>query len=143
MVSANILIPMAYRSVNYVSNGWSNYNIPSQLGNQFATPFGDPYRVQSTDGFFDFVGSIASGIGKLVTPLLPIATPIAGAAVTSLLNKPGTQTTQQPSNPIDAAAFQASQAQAAAAAAKSDNTVYMVAGGVALIALFYFMSKRK
>ena len=134
---------MAYRSVNYVSNGWSNYNIPSPMGNQFATPFGDPYRVQSTDGFFDFVGSIASGIGKLVTPLLPIATPIAGAAVTSLLNKPGTQNTQQPTNPIDAAAFQASQAQAAAAAAKSDNTVYMVAGGVALIALFYFMSKRK
>ena len=133
---------MAYRSVNYVSNGWTNYNIPSPMGNQFATPFGDPYRVQSTDGFFDFVGSIASGIGKLVTPLLPIATPIAGAAVTSLLNKPGTQPTQQPTNPIDAAAFQASQAQAAAAA-KSDNTVYMVAGGVALIALFYFMSKRK
>ena len=134
---------MAYRSVNYVSNGWTNYNIPSPLGNQFATPFGDPYRVQGTAGILDTLGSIASGIGKLVTPLLPIATPIAGAAVSSLLNKPSTQPTAQPSNPIDAAAFQASQAQAAAAAAKSDNTVYMVAGGVALIALFYFMSKRK
>ena len=134
---------MAYRSVNYVSNGWSNYNIPSQLGNQFATPFGDPYRVQGTGGVLDVLGSIASGVGKLVTPLLPIATPIAGAAVSSLLNKPSTQPAAQPTNPIDAAALQASQSQAAAASAKSDNTVYMIAGGVALIALVYFFSRRK
>jgi|LakMenEpi03Aug12_release.lakeMendotaPanAssembly.Ray.scaffolds.fasta_scaffold198958_4 hypothetical protein len=134
---------MAYRSVNYVSNGWSNYNIPGPMGNQFATPFGDPYRVQGTGGVLDVLGSIASGVGKVITPLLPIATPIAGVAVSSLLNKPSTRPAAQPTNPIDAAAMQTSQAQAAAANAKSDNTVYLVAGGAALLALFYFLSRRK
>jgi hypothetical protein len=134
---------MSYRSVNYVSNGWSNYNIPGPMGNQFATPFGDPYRVQGTGGVLDVLGSIASGVGKVITPLLPIATPIAGAAVSSLLNKPSTRPAVQPTNPIDAAAMQTSQAQAAAANAKSDNTVYLFAGGAALLALFYFLSRRK
>jgi len=134
---------MSYRSVNYVSNGWSNYNIPGPMGNQFATPFGDPYRVQGTGGVLDVLGSIASGVGKVITPLLPIATPIAGAAVSSLLNKPSTRPAAQPTNPIDAAAMQTSQAQASAANAKSDNTVYLFAGGAALLALFYFLSRRK
>jgi hypothetical protein len=134
---------MSYRSVNYVSNGWSNYNIPGPMGNQFATPFGDPYRVQGTGGILGTLGSIASGVGKVITPLLPIATPIAGVAISSLLNKQPAQPATQPSNPIEAAAMQTSQAQASAAAAKSDNKVYLVAGGVALLALFYFMSKRK
>jgi hypothetical protein len=134
---------MSYRSVNYVSNGWSNYNIPGPMGNQFATPFGDPYRVQGTGGVLDVLGSIASGVGKVITPLLPIATPIAGVAVSSLLNKPSTRPAAQPTNPIDAAAMQTSQAQAAAANAKSDNTVYLFAGGAALLALFYFLSRRK
>jgi hypothetical protein len=134
---------MSYRSVNYVSNGWSNYNIPGPMGNQFATPFGDPYRVQGTGGILDTLGSIASGVGKVITPLLPIATPIAGVAVSSLLNKPSTRPAAQPTNPIDAAAMQTSQAQAAAANAKSDNTVYLFAGGAALLALFYFLSRRK
>jgi LPXTG-motif cell wall-anchored protein len=39
--------------------------------------------------------------------------------------------------------MQTSQAQAAAANAKSDNTVYLFAGGAALLALFYFLSRRK
>jgi hypothetical protein len=134
---------MSYRSVNYVSNGWSNYNIPGPMGNQFATPFGDPYRVQGTGGILGTLGSIASGVGKVITPLLPIATPIAGVAVSSLLNKPSTRPAAQPTNPIDAAAMQTSQAQVAAANAKSDNTVYLVAGGAALLALFYFLSRRK
>jgi len=134
---------MSYRSVNYVSNGWSNYNIPGPMGNQFATPFGDPYRVQGTGGVLDVLGSIASGVGKVITPLLPIATPIAGVAVSSLLNKPSTRPAAQPTNPIDVAAMQTSQAQAAAANAKSDNTVYLFAGGAALLALFYFLSRRK
>ena len=134
---------MAYRSVNYVSNGWSNYNIPGPMGNQFATPFGDPYRVQGTGGVLDVLGSIASGVGKVITPLLPSATPIAGVAVSSPLNKPSTRPAAQPTNPIDAAAMQTSQAQAAAANAKSDNTVYLFAGGAALLALFYFLSRRK
>ena len=133
----------SYRQVDFVSNGWSNYNIPGPMGNQFATPFGDPYRVQGTGGVLDVLGSIASGVGKVITPLLPIATPIAGVAVSSLLNKPSTRPAAQPTNPIDAAAMQTSQAQAAAANAKSDNTVYLFAGGAALLALFYFLSRRK
>jgi len=136
---------MSYRSVNFVTNGFSasNYTPAGPFGNQFITPYGDPYRVQAVGGVGDVLGSIVSGIGKVITPLLPIATPIAGAAVSSLLNRSSAQPSAQPSNPIDAAAMQTSQAQAAAAAAKSDNTVYLVTGGIALLALFYFMSKRK
>ena len=138
-----ISMSKSYRTVDFVSNGWTNYNIPGPMGNQFASPFGDPYRVQGVNGIGDVFGSIVSGIGKVITPLLPIATPIAGAAVSSLLNKQPSQPAAQPTNPIDAAALQTTQAQAATAAAKSDQTVYLVAGGVALLALFSFMSKRK
>jgi hypothetical protein len=136
---------MSYRSVNFVTNGFSasNYTPAGPFGNQFITPYGDPYRVQAVGGVGSVLGSIATGIGKVITPLLPIATPIAGAAVSSLLNKPSTRPAAQPTNPIDAAAMQTSQAQAAAANAKSDNTVYLFAGGATLLALFYFLSRRK
>ena len=136
---------MSYRSVNFVTNGFSasNYTPAGPFGNQFITPYGDPYRVQAVGGVGSVLGSIATGIGKVITPLLPIATPIAGVAISSLLNKQPAQPAAQPSKPIEAAAMQTSQAQASAAAAKSDNKVYLVAGGVALLALFYFMSKRK
>lgn len=134
----------SYRQVDFVSNGWTNYSIPSPMGNQFATPFGDPYRVQGVNGIGDVFGSIVSGIGKVITPLLPIATPIAGAAVSSLLTKSPqapVQTTSQ--SRFDTAAEQAAAVQASAAAEKSNQTVYLVAGGVALVALFYFLSRRK
>lgn len=134
---------MAYRSVNFVTNGFaaSNYTPAGPFGNQFITPYGDPYRVQATGGI---VGDFFSGIGKLITPLLPIATPIAGAAVSSLLVKsPQAPTTSTPQSRFDTAAEQAAAVQASAAADKSNQTVYLVAGGVALLALFYFMSKRK
>jgi len=134
----------SYRQVDFVSNGWTNYNIPGPMGNQFASPFGDPYRVQAVGGVFDVLGSVFSGIGKIVTPLLPIATPIAGAAVSSLLTKsPQAPVQSTPQSRFDTAAEQAAAVQASAAAEKSNQTVYLVAGGVALLALFYFMSKRK
>jgi hypothetical protein len=131
---------MAYRNVNFITNGFSavNYNAAGPLGNQFASPFGDPYRVQGTSGL---IGDFFSGLGKIGSALLPAAAPIAGAAVSSLLTKaPAPQPT---SNPIDTAAEETARANAAAAAAKSNQTVYMVAGAVALVALFYFMSKRR
>jgi hypothetical protein len=135
---------MAYRSVNFISNGFTNYNVPGPMGNQFASPFGDPYRVQGVNGIGDVLGSIVSGIGKIITPLLPIATPIAGAAVSSLLTKsPQAPVQSTPQSRFDTAAEQAVAVQASAAAEKSNQTVYLIAGGVALLALFYFMSKRK
>lgn len=135
---------MAYRSVNFISNGFTNYNIPGPMGNQFASPFGDPYRVQGVDGIGDVFGSIISNVGKFVTPLLPVITPIAGAAVSSLLIKsPQAPVQSTPQSRFDTAAEQAVAVQASAAAEKSNQTVYLIAGGVALLALFYFMSKRK
>lgn len=136
---------MSYRSVNFVTNGFSasNYTPAGPFGNQFITPYGDPYRVQSVNGIGDVLGSIVSGIGKVITPLLPIATPIAGAAVSSLLTKSPAPVTSTPQSRFDTAAEQAAAVQASAAAEKSNQTVYLVAGGVALLALFYFMSKRK
>jgi hypothetical protein len=135
---------MAYRSVNFISNGFTNYNIPGPMGNQFATPFGDPYRVQGVNGIGDVIGSVISNVGKLVTPLLPVITPIAGAAVSSLLTKsPQAPVQSTPQSRFDTAAEQAVAVQASAAAEKSNQTVYLIAGGVALLALFYFMSKRK
>ena len=135
---------MAYRSVNFISNGFTNYNIPSPMGNQFASPFGDPYRVQGVDGIGDVFGSIISNVGKFVTPLLPVITPVAGAAVSSLLIKsPQAPVQSTPQSRFDTAAEQAVAVQASAATEKSNQTVYLIAGGVALLALFYFMSKRK
>lgn len=132
---------MSYRSIDYVTNGWTNYNIPGPIGNQFASPFGDPYRVQATGGL---IGDFFSGIGKIITPLLPVAAPIAGTAVAGLLTKTPTAPVQTtPQSRFDTAAEQAAAVQASAAAEKSNQTVYLVAGGVALVALFYFLSRRK
>jgi hypothetical protein len=137
---------MSYRSVNFVTNGFSasNYTPAGPFGNQFITPYGDPYRVQAVGGIGDVIGSIVSGIGKVITPLLPIATPIAGAAVSSLLvKKPQAPVQSTPQSRFDVAAEQAASVQASASADKSNQTVYLVAGGVAILALFYFMSKRR
>ncbi len=139
---------MAYRSVNFISNGFTNYNIPGPMGNQFATPFGDPYRIDGVGTFWGSVGSaigsVGTGIGKVVTPLLPALVPIAGSAVAGLLTKsPSMPTQQSPQSNFTVAAEQAVAQQQGAAAEKSNQTVYLIAGGVALLALFYFMSKRK
>ena len=139
---------MAYRSVNFISNGWTNYNIPGPMGNQFATPFGDPYRIDGVGSFWGSVGSaignVGTGIGKVVTPLLPALVPIAGSAVAGLLTKsPSIPTQQSPQSNFTVAQQQAIAQQQGIAAEKSNQTVYLIAGGVALLALFYFMSKRK
>ena len=139
---------MAYRSVNFISNGWTNYDIPGPMGNQFATPFGDPYRIDGVGSFWGSVGSaigtVGTGIGKVVTPLLPALVPIAGSAVAGLLTKsPSMPTQQSPQSNFTVAAEQAVAQQQGVAAEKSNQTVYLIAGGVALLALFYFMSKRK
>jgi len=138
----------SYRQVDFVSSGWTNYNIPGPMGNQFATPFGDPYRVQGVNGLLgdigSFIGNIGSGIGKLITPLLPVAVPIAGTAVSRLLTKsPAVPTQQSPQSNFTVAQQQAVAQQQGVAAEKSNQTVYLVAGGVALLALFYFMSNRR
>ena len=139
---------MAYRSVNFISNGWTNYDIPGPMGNQFATPFGDPYRIDGVGSFWGSVGSaigsVGTGIGKVVTPLLPALVPIAGSAVAGLLTKsPSMPTQQSPQSNFTVAQQQAIAQQQGIAAEKSNQTVYLIAGGVALLALFYFMSKRK
>ena len=139
---------MAYRSVNFISNGFTNYNIPGPMGNQFATPFGDPYRIDGVGSFWGSVGSaignVGTGIGKVVTPLLPALVPIAGSAVAGLLIKsPSMPTQQSPQSNFTVAQQQAIAQQQGIAAEKSNQTVYLIAGGVALLALFYFMSKRK
>jgi hypothetical protein len=139
---------MAYRSVNFISNGFTNYNIPGPMGNQFATPFGDPYRIDGVGSFWGSVGSaignVGTGIGKIVTPLLPALVPIAGSAVAGLLTKsPSIPTQQSPQSNFTVAQQQAIAQQQGVAAEKSNQTVYLIAGGVALLALFYFMSKRK
>ena len=131
----------SYRTVDFVSNGWSNYNIPGPLGNQFASPFGDPYRVRGTNGI---VGDLFSGIGKIITPLLPVAVPIAGTAVAGLLTKaPTTPTQTAPQSSFAVASQQAAAVQAATNAEKSNTTVHLIVGGAALLALFYFISRRK
>jgi hypothetical protein len=139
---------MAYRSVNFISNGFTNYNIPGPMGNQFASPFGDPYRIDGVGTFWGSVGSaigsVGTGIGKVVTPLLPALVPIAGSAVAGLLTKsPSIPTQQSPQSNFTVAQQQAIAQQQGIAAEKSNQTVYLIAGGVALLALFYFMSKRK
>jgi len=139
---------MAYRSVNFISNGFTNYNIPGPMGNQFATPFGDPYRIDGVGSFWGSVGSaigtVGTNIGKVVTPLLPALVPIAGSAVAGLLIKSPSMPTQQSSQSgFTVAQQQAVAQQQTVAAEKSNQTVYLIAGGVALLALFYFMSKRK
>ena len=139
---------MAYRSVNFISNGFTNYNSPGPMGNQFATPFGDPYRIDGVGSFWgsvgNVIGSVGTGIGKVVTPLLPALVPIAGSAVAGLLTKsPSMPTQQSPQSNFTVAQQQAIAQQQGVAAEKSNQTVYLIAGGVALLALFYFMSKRK
>jgi len=138
----------SYRSVDFVSNGFTNYSIPGPMGNQFATPFGDPYRVASMNGFWSSIGSglgkIGSGIGKIITPALPVLAPVAGAAVVGLINKPPSIPSQPSSqSSFTVAAQQAAAQQAAIDAEKKNTTIYLIAGGVGLVALYFILSKRR
>ena len=138
----------SYRSVDFVSNGFTNYSIPGPMGNQFATPFGDPYRVASMNGFWSSIGAglgkIGSGIGKIITPALPVLAPVAGAAVVGLINKPPSIPSQPSSqSSFTVAAQQAAAQQAAIDAEKKNTTIYLIAGGVGLVALYFILSKRR
>lgn len=136
------------RNVNYITNGFGNpvnYHVPGPMGNQFASPFGDPYRVQGVNfglgdiwsGVTNFVGSI----GKIAAPILP---GLAQVGVGSLLNKPKQATQQQPSQSQFTQVTSDTQAQQDAAKAEKSNTIiYVAVGAVALIAAYYFISKRR
>jgi hypothetical protein len=137
------------RNVSYITNGFGNpvnYHVPGPMGNQFASPFGDPYRVQGVNfglgdiwsGFTNIVGSI----GKIAAPVLP---GLAQVGVGSLLNKPKqTTAAQQPSQSQFTQVTADTQAQQDAAAAEKSNTIiYVAVGAVALIAAYYFISKRR
>jgi hypothetical protein len=132
------------RNVSYITNGFAapvNYHVPGPLGTQFASPFGDPYRVQSTGGFWSSIGSglsnLASGIGKVITPALP---GLAQVGVGSLLSKPPQTTSQQPSQ----SQFTQVTGQAQAEQVEKSNTaIYVAVGVVALAAAYYFISKRR
>jgi hypothetical protein len=131
------------RNVSYITNGFAapvNYHVPGPMGNQFATPFGDPYRVDSVGfslgGVFSSIGNVLGGIGKVFAPALP---GLAQVGVGSLLNKPK-QTTQQPSQSQFTQATGQAQAQQVE---KSNTAIYVAVGAVALIAAYYFISKRR
>jgi hypothetical protein len=140
------------RHVQYIANGFGNpvnYHVPGPMGNQFASPYGDPYRIDgvgfSIGGFFGGLGNILGGIGKIATPLLPGLVQV-GAGL--LLNKTPQQqqgsTTQSPSqSQFTQASTDAQAQQAAAAAEKANMVIYVTAGAVALFVAYYFISKRR
>ena len=137
------------RNVQYITNGFGNpvnYHVPGPMGNQFASPYGDPYRVDgvgfSLGGVFSSLGNLLGSIGKFAAPVLP---GLVQVGVGSLINKPK-QTTQQqqPSqSQFTQVTEQAQSQQAIAAAEKSNTAIYIAAGAVALFVAFYFISKRR
>jgi hypothetical protein len=134
------------RNVEYITNGFgapTNYNIPGPMGNQFATPFGDPYRVDSVGfslgGVFSSIGNVLGGIGKVFAPSLP---GLAQVGVGSLLNKgpKATAAAQQPSQSQFTQVTEQAQVQQAE---KSNTAIYVAVGAAALIAAYFFLSKRR
>lgn len=143
---------MGYRSVNFITNGFGNpvnYHVPGPMGNQFASPYGDPYRIDgvgfSIGGFFSGFGNLLGGIGKFAAPILPGLVQV-GAGL--LLNKnpqqqQGSTTQQTPQSQFTQVSNDAQAQQAAAAAEKSNMAIYIAAGAVALFVAYYFISKRR
>jgi len=136
------------RNVQYITNGFGNpvnYHVPGPMGNQFASPYGDPYRIDgvgfSLGGIFSGLGDLLGGIGKFAAPVLP---GLVQVGVGSLINKPKQTTTQQPSQSQFTQVTEQAQAQQATAAAEKSNTIiYVAAGAVALFVAYYFISKRR
>ena len=140
------------RKVQYITNGFGNpvnYHVPGPMGNQFATPFGDPYRIDgvgfSIGGFFGGLGNLLGGIGKFAAPVLPGLVQVgAGLLLNKTPQQGQQQQQQQPSqSQFTQAAVDAQAQQAAAAAEKSNMAIYIAAGAVALFVAFYFISKRR
>ena len=122
-----------------------NYHVPGPMGNQFASPYGDPYRVDgvgfSLGGVFSSLGNLLGSIGKFAAPVLP---GLVQVGVGSLINKPKQTTQQQPSqSQFTQVTEQAQSQQSIAAAEKSNTAIYIAAGAVALFVAFYFISKRR
>ena len=136
------------RNVQYITNGFGNpvnYHVPGPMGNQFASPYGDPYRIDgvgfSLGGFFSGLGNLVGGIGKFAAPILP---GLVQVGVGSLINKPKQTPQQQPSQSQFTQVTEQAQAQQVAAAAEKSNTaIYIAAGAVALFVAYYFISKRR
>ena len=136
------------RNVQYITNGFGNpvnYHVPGPMGNQFASPYGDPYRIDgvgfSLGGFFSGFGNLLGGIGKFAAPILP---GLVQVGVGSLINKPKQTTQQQPSqSQFTQAAVEAQTQQTNVAAEKSNTIIYVAAGAVALFVAYYFISKRR
>jgi len=136
------------RNVQYITNGFGNpvnYHVPGPMGNQFATPYGDPYRIDgvgfSLGGIFSGLGDLLGGIGKFAAPVLP---GLVQVGVGSLINKPKQPSQQQPSQSQFTQVTEQAQAQQAAVAAEKSNTIiYVAAGAVALFVAYYFISKRR
>jgi hypothetical protein len=133
------------RNVEYITNGFgaSNYTPAGPLGNQFITPYGDPYRVQGVngifDGFFSGIGNILGTVGKIAAPILP---GLAQVGVGSLLNKSpqAAAANQQPSQSQFTQVTGQAQVQQTE---KSNTAIYVAVGAAALIAAYFFLSKRR
>jgi len=132
------------RNVEYITNGFgaSNYTPAGPLGNQFITPYGDPYRVDAVGGFF---GNIFSGLGNILGTVGKIAAPVipglAQVGIGSLLNKnTGVAGPQQPSQSQFTQVTGQAQAQQIE---KSNTAIYVAVGAAALIAAYFLLSKRR
>ena len=136
------------RNVQYITNGFNdpvNYHVPGPMGNQFASPYGDPYRIDgvgfSLGGIFTSLGNVLGSVFKVAAPVLP---GLVQVGVGSLINKPKQTPQQQPSQSQFTQVTEQAQAQQVAAAAEKSNTaIYIAAGAVALFVAFYFISKRR
>jgi len=136
------------RNVQYITNGFGNpvnYHVPGPMGNQFASPYGDPYRIDgvgfSLGGIFTSLGNVLGSVFKVAAPVLP---GLVQVGVGSLINKPKQTTQQQPSqSQFTQAAVEAQTQQTNVAAEKSNTIIYVAAGAVALFVAYYFISKRR
>ena len=138
---------MAYRSVNFVSNGFgaSNYTPAGPFGNQFITPYGDPYRVNSVgfslSGIWSGLTNLVGNIGKVAAPIIP---GLAQVGVSKLIGPTQQPQAQQPSqSQFTQVSGQAAAQQANVQTEKSNTAVYIAVGAVALVAAYYFLSKRR
>lgn len=136
------------RSVNFITNGFgapTNYTAAGPLGNQFASPFGDPYRVSSVGfslgGLWSGFTNLIGGIGKAAAPALP---GLVQVGVGTLIGPKQQPQTQQPPQSQFTQVTGQTQAQIDAAKTEKSNTaVYVAVGVVALVAAYYFLSKRR
>jgi hypothetical protein len=134
------------RNVEYITNGFgaSNYTPAGPLGNQFITPYGDPYRVQGVsgifDGFFSGIGNILGTVGKIAAPILP---GLAQVGVGSLLNKNPNTGVAGPQQPSQSQFTQVTGQAQVQQAEKSNTAIYVAVGAAALIAAYFFLSKRR